>query len=135
MRLMIWLVSFALSLIGCDPPAGVATLSVSSAHGLEIHFTKTTTAEDSGRFECLHSASGRCHYLVLVRDCAAPRADADADCPARMLRRFHLEAGAHLRLDDLPPGAAICVGHGTPPAVADCHAGRPPLHARLPAQT
>jgi len=68
MRLLISLVSFALSLIGCDPPAGVATLSVSSTHGLEIHFTKTTMAEDGARFECVHSAGGRCHYLVLVRD-------------------------------------------------------------------
>ncbi|HLM53269.1 MAG TPA: hypothetical protein VK325_06720 [Pseudoxanthomonas sp.] len=135
MRLLISLVSFALSLIGCDPPAGVATLSVSSVEGLEIHFTKTTVAEGSARFECLHSASGRCHYLVLVRDCAAPRADADADCPARTLRRFYLEAGAHLQLDDLPPGAAFCVDQGTLPAVAGCRTAGPPLHARLPAQT
>ena len=123
MRLLISLVSFALSLIGCDPPAGVATLSVSSVDGLEINFTKTTLAEGSARFECLYSAGGRCHYLVFVRDCAAPRAEAEADCPVRTLRRFHLDAGAHLQLDDLPPGAAFCVGHGTRPVAADCRAG------------
>jgi hypothetical protein len=123
MRLLISLVSFVLTLIGCDPTPGVTTLSVSSVDGVGINSTKTTIADGKARFECLHSASGRCHYLVFVRDCGAPRADGQGDCTARTLRRFHLEAGRHVQLDDLPAGADFCVDHDALPVAPACRAG------------
>ena len=81
MRLLVSLVSFLLTLIGCNPQSGVTTVSIASVDGVGVNSTKSRISQDHARFECLKSVSGQCHYVVYVSSCtgaAMPRDAADA---------------------------------------------------------
>lgn len=123
MRLLISLVSFLLTLIGCDPKPGITTLTVSSVDGVKINVAQTTIANGVARFECLHSASGRCHYVVFTSNCASSAArdeQATAHCSAKVLQRFELKAGATRAVGDLPDQATWCVDHESLPVAPGC---------------
>lgn len=126
MRLLISLVSFLLTLAGCDPRPGITTLTISSVDGVRINSAKTTVSDGVARFECLHSASGRCHYVVFTRDCKASSpgaAEAAVQCSATVLARFELEAGASRAVSDVPADVVYCVDHDTVPVAPGCRNG------------
>ncbi|MHC9085723.1 hypothetical protein ACYX7E_11935 [Luteimonas sp. RIT-PG2_3] len=147
MRLLVSLVSFLLTLIGCNPQSGVTTVSIASVDGVGVNSTKSRITQDHARFECLKSVSGQCHYVVYVSSCtggAMPRDtdDADAenagnsadatdmtvsanasgasDCATRTLQQFTLAAGQVRELDDMPVDVRHCVDHDAMPVAPGC---------------
>lgn len=82
MRLLVSLVSFLLTLIGCNPQSGVTTVSIASVDGVGVNSTKSRISQDHARFECLKSVSGQCHYVVYVSSCAVDAARTDVTVSA-----------------------------------------------------
>ncbi len=119
MRLLISLVSFLLTLVGCHPQDGVTTLTLSSIDGVKIDAAKSRIAEGRARFECLKSASGRCHYAVFLSDCAQSDAAVGA-CATTPLRQFTLAEGQIRELSGLPAGVRHCLSHEGMPVAPDC---------------
>lgn len=97
------LICFMLSLFGID--TGTATLVQRSPDdGGNSFVSRTTVHAGIARFDCVRSASGRCHYTVLPPRCAG-EATASAPCPPA---RFVLANGASRQV----PGMArfrLCV--------------------------
>lgn len=147
MRLLVSLVSFLLTLIGCNPQSGVTTVSIASVDGVGVNSTKSRISQDHARFECLKSVSGQCHYVVYVSSCtvaATPRDTADAaagnaggtagiagttastaasdasDCATRTLQQFTLAAGQVRELEDMPVDVRHCVDHDAMPVAPGC---------------
>jgi hypothetical protein len=87
------LLYFVLSLLGLD--SGRNTLvHRTNIDGADTLHSRTTVQAGVARFECLRSASGRCHYLVLPRDCTStPASERAAGCTARPVERFALDDG------------------------------------------
>jgi hypothetical protein len=118
MRILVSLISFLFTLVGCNPQPGITTMTFSSVDGVGINSTKSRISDGEARFECLKSATGNCHYLVFVDTCAATEAAAaDAACTPRVLQRFTLAAGKVKELHDLPAGVRHCLDHEAMPTV------------------
>lgn len=122
MRILVSLISFLFTLAGCDPQPGTTTMTFASVDGVEINSTKSRINDDGeARFECLKSATGRCHYLVFVETCAAAKASAaDTACTTRVLEQFTLVAGKVKELHGLPAGVRHCLDHEAMPKTAEC---------------
>lgn len=87
------LLYFILSLLGFDN-GGSTLVHRTSADGADTLHSRTTVQAGVARFECLRSASGRCHYLVLPRECATrPGSAATAGCASRPVEPFALDDG------------------------------------------
>lgn len=136
MRLLVSLVSFLLTLIGCNPQSGVTTVSIASVDGVGVNSTKSRISQDHARFECLKSVSGQCHYVVYVSSCAVDAARTEvtvsadagsagdapeaASCATRTLQQFTLAAGQVRELDDMPADMRHCVDHEAMPVAPGC---------------
>jgi hypothetical protein len=69
-------------------------------------------------FECLHSASNRCHYTLFAKACAA--ADASTtQCSARVLEHFSLAVGSRRSWHGLSD-FRMCVSHRPDQMRPDC---------------
>jgi hypothetical protein len=125
MRILISLVSFLLTLAGCNPLAGTTTVTFSSVDGVGINSTKARIADGNARFECLQSASGSCHYVVFTSICEPSRSQADAvdTCATRVVETFTLTAGDVRELTGLPAGIKHCLGYDAVPVAPDCARG------------
>ena len=124
MRILVSLLSFVFTLLGCNPQSGTTTVTFSSVDGVGINSTKSRIGDGDARFECLKSATGNCHYLVFVETCAAAKISAaDTACTTRVLERFTLVAGKVKELHDLPAGVRHCVDHDAMPTAPDCSKG------------
>ena len=125
MRILISLVSFLLTLAGCNPHAGTTTVTFSSTDGVGINSTKARVADGDARFECLQSASGSCHYVVYTSTCepAGGQEGAVAACSTRVVESFTLAAGQVRELTGLPAGIKHCLGHDAMPVAPDCAKG------------
>jgi hypothetical protein len=119
MRFLTSLCSFLLTLIGCHPQPGTTTLTFSSVDGVGINSTKARIADGQARFECLKSASGRCHYVVFLSDCAPPAAVPGA-CATTRLQQFTLAEGEAREITGLPAGIKHCLNHDRVPVAPDC---------------
>lgn len=82
------LLLFVLSLLGFDF-GGSTLVHRTRADGGDTLHSRATVQAGVARFECLRSASGRCHYLVWPRDCM-PGSTA---CASRPVERFALRDG------------------------------------------
>ena len=121
MRILVSLLSFVFTLLGCNPQSGTTTVSFSSVNGVGINSTKSRIGDGSARFECLKSATGNCHYLVFVETCATAKASVDeVACTTRVLEKFTLAAGSVKELHDLPEGVRHCLDHEAMPTAPDC---------------
>lgn len=137
MRFLISLFSFVCALLGFDPQPGTSTVAVLSQDGIKVNSTKVRLAEGKAKFECLQSASGQCHYVVYLSDCAAPAADpAGTPCTTTVIDRFTLVAGKDRESDGVPAGARVCASHDGVPVVPHCDQrglqfdGPVPIHAK-----
>jgi hypothetical protein len=84
---------FVLSLFGVDT-GGSTLVHRTNIDGTDTLHSRTTVQAGVARFECIRSASGRCHYLVLSRDCtSSPASKRAAGCPPRPVERFVLDDG------------------------------------------
>lgn len=80
------LFAFLASLIGCDGAGDTVVHRIAGA-GADVLLSRASVQDGVARFECVRSASGACHYLVLPQGCATSR-----DCATRV-RRYDVPAG------------------------------------------
>lgn len=115
-----------LLLAGCKFETGLTTVTHLSIDGQAVNATRSHVAGGEGEFECVRSASGSCHYVLFVEDCAAPAEPGmpAQGCGVRVLQAFTLSAGESRYLKELPDGLRQCVDHAVPPVAPDC-AGSP----------
>ena len=102
------------SLLGCDGGRDTVVHRVTDA-GVDLLLSRATIEDGSTRFDCVRSASGACHYVVLPTGCAAPER-----CPAAS-RRFDLAAGGSRRIAGLQ-AFRLCVGGGARIDASQCTA-------------
>lgn len=123
MRLLISLASFLFSLVGLNPQAGHLALTL-SVNPTGITSTRSQDGADGARFECLYSATGKCHYIVFVSQCATTDApDGTNGCGTRVIERFTLASGQSHQTGKLPAGARHCLDHAAMPVAPDCGKG------------
>ena len=125
MQLLISFLTFLLTLVGLDPQPGVTTLSVSSVDGVQVNSTKAVVNGGDARFECLRSASGRCHYVVFAGECGLPSAGRTGEvaCPGTVVERFVLQAGQVRELTSMPGKVRYCMDHDAMPSGPGCMQG------------
>lgn len=126
MRTTIVLATALCLLAGCKIESGTTTITNVSIDGKANNVMRSFVSDGSGEFECIKSISGRCHYLLFVKEC---RADAGnpADgrhCTNRTVQAFTLQAGTTKHLGNLPPRLQQCVSHDAAPAAPDCLASQ-----------
>ena len=117
MRNLIASVYFLLSLFGCDG-GGTTLVTRATVDGTDTLYSETRVTADIARFECIRSASGRCHYTLFPRECASAPAQA-AKCAARPPEQFALAAGKHREVVGLSP-FDLCVSHKAEALASDC---------------
>ncbi len=122
MQLLISIFSFLLTLVGWNPQHGVTTLSVSSVDGVQVNSSKAVVNGGDARFECLRSASGRCHYVVFAGGCERKALDGVPahTCVPAVVDRFVLQAGESRQLHALPGSVRYCMDHQSMPAGPGC---------------
>nr|WP_295382541.1 hypothetical protein [Pseudoxanthomonas sp.] len=116
MRIIATAVSFLLSLVGCQEKPTVTSVVRSEANGVDLIHSRSVIRAGEGRFRCLASATGKCHYVIVVADACAT----NGACPPRRLQAFDLEVGGERRIADLPRGARPCVDRERMPDAATC---------------
>lgn len=123
MNRLIALFYFVLSLIGFDV-GGSSFEHRATANGTEVLLSRAHVEAGVARFDCVHSASGECHYLVLPRSCGA-LGDADADpgdaCRQSPIARFSLAKGESHQVPGLQQ-FRLCVAPSQDPAGEACDA-------------
>jgi len=119
MRTAILLAATLLLLAGCKIDAGTTTITNVSIDGKAQNVMRSYVNGGAGDFECVKSISGRCHYLLFVRECDAHAGGADV-CRPRTVEAFTLEAGTSRHLTHLPPRLKQCVSHDREPSAPDC---------------
>jgi hypothetical protein len=73
MHYLIALIYFLLALIGLDGYGKHTIVTRSAVNGVDVLYSRTRVAAGIADVACISSESGRCHYLVLPADCAAPK--------------------------------------------------------------
>ena len=121
------LASLLLLPAGCKIEAGTTTITNVSIDGKAQNVMRSYVNGGAGDFECIKSISGRCHYLLFVRECGngnGNAADDDPHCGARTVQAFTLDAGTSRHLANLPPKLKQCVSHDREPSAPDCLASQ-----------
>ena len=106
----------SLALIACHGSG--TTIESSSSDEAGESATWAHIADGVGRFECRKSATGSCHYLLYVQQCA-PDAPL-AGCSARVIRSFTLAAGQSRDVQALPAQVRLCQDYHAMPVAPDC---------------
>lgn len=114
MRNLIALVYFLFALLGCDT-GGTSLVTRASIDGHDTLHARTRVQTGIGRFECIASDSGRCHYALYAHECPADQ----PDCRAEPFERFSMAAGASREIVGLPARFALCVTQNAA-ATPDC---------------
>ncbi len=121
MRILMTLVSMLTTLGGCEPSPGSTTFTVSSLDGVAFNASRASVSAGSTRFECLYSASGRCHYLVYEPGCrAATEATLAVSCAPRPLHRFELASGQASEIQGLSEATEWCMDPAAAPQFPGC---------------
>ncbi len=131
MNRLIALCSFVLSLYGCEI-GGQEAVQRTTVDGHDTLHSRVLARPGVTRFDCLRSASGACHYVVLPAACtghaahpgAVDAGDAmeTADCSAApAARRFTLRDGQTRREAGLR-AFGVCVSTRRDAPVAACEA-------------
>ena len=110
MHYLIALIYFVLALLGFDGLGSHTHVNRLVVNGVEVLYSKTRTTADVADISCVRSASGRCHYRLLVPGCAVPptRAAMVSGC-AEPVRQFVLATGASREFAGLPSRFTLCV--------------------------
>ncbi|HVI58105.1 MAG TPA: hypothetical protein VM619_04415 [Luteimonas sp.] len=121
MRIAILLAASLCLLAGCKIDTGTTTITNVSIDGKAQNVMRSYVNDGSGEFECVKSISGRCHYLLFVRECRADASAANGQrCGNRTVDAFTIEAGTSRHLAHLPPKLQQCVSHDVAPTAPDC---------------
>lgn len=125
MRLPILLAASLCLLAGCQIETGTTTITNVSIDGKARNATRSYVNDGAGDFECVKSISGRCHYLLYVRECRPDKAAPGGNrCTDRTVDAFTLEAGKSRHVANLPPRLKQCVSHDAAPIAPDCAASQ-----------
>lgn len=107
------LLAWLMILLSVTNPLPTVTSTVrDNANGVDRLYSQSRAQGGHGRFECLASQSGQCHYLVLDRECQG-----DA-CAAAAPQVFSVAVGEEVERDGLPRHPHICVDAQAPRACA-----------------
>jgi hypothetical protein len=124
MRSLIAAVYYVLALFGCNG-TGSTIVTHASINGVDTLYSKTRIQGDITRFECIRSASGRCHYTLFSRACASPSAAATGNtnkcAPDQPIEQFALAAGDRREVIGLS-AFDQCVRNDAEPVTPDCKA-------------
>lgn len=124
MTKLIALIYLVLSLYGCDVGGSTFVHRV-QRDGVDTLHSRVVAQPGLARFECLRSASGQCHYIVLPRACAA-NADAEGqragNCQSAPPERFAVADGDTRQIARLRRFRVCVSAEGTPATGADCAA-------------
>lgn len=131
MNKLIALCYFVLSLYGCDV-GGSTFVYRNQANGSDTLYSKVVTQAGIARFECVRSASGRCHYSVFVRSCAPVAASSALRsgqppvkrCRSTPVERFDVADG-HSRWIPGLHAFSVCVSAEDDSTGSDCQAPEP----------
>lgn len=115
-RNLITVPPLSLALIACHGAGTTVQSSSSDEAGQSVSWAHIDNG--TGRFECRKSATGSCHYLLYVQQCA-PDAPL-AGCSTRVVRSFSLAAGQSRDVSGLPARVLLCQDHHAMPAAPDC---------------
>lgn len=119
MRLITVTLSLVLSLFGCDEsPTLTSTVRDRTGSSDRLH-SQVRVTNGEGRFACLASASGQCHYAVFDAACVA----AGRDCTAQRATIFSVGAGESALRKGLPKHPRVCVDGTRTPTAAECAPG------------
>lgn len=116
MNTLLALCAFMLSLAGIDFGSGHYIHQLHRGD-TEILYSRAEVQAGVGRFECVRSSTGHCHYTVYPRAC-----EAGAACGLGPLRRFALDAGETRQLTGLAH-VQLCVATGGAASPQACQAG------------
>ncbi|MGY1459561.1 MULTISPECIES: hypothetical protein [unclassified Luteimonas] len=125
MNKLLALCYFVLSLFGFDG-GGATFVHRVGADGGDVLYSKAQVQAGVGRFECLRSESGQCHYTVYPRDCTpatATAATAQATgCRAASAQRFVIARGDSRQISGLHD-IRLCVSTDGGTRGPDCEPG------------
>ena len=121
MHYLIAVIYFVLALFGFDGHGNHTLVTRAVVAGVDVLYSKTQTIANVADITCLRSASGQCHYRLLVRDCAArqPGATVASAC-IDPVRKFALAAGTSRAIAGLPASFTLCVGQDRDTDLTEC---------------
>ena len=133
MRNLIALLYFLCALLGCDT-GGTTLVTRTSIDGHDSLHARTRVRAGIGRFECIASDSGRCHYALFAHECPPDQPDCRAE-PVEPVERFSMAAGADREIVGLPARFDLCVTqNAAPPTLTpDCKFLQPGASAAVTA--
>lgn len=123
MNKLIAVISFVLSLYGCDVGGSTFVLRTGVDGGADVLYSKAQARAGIARFECLASSSGQCHYTVFPPRCAPATRPADPGpdrCRSEPPKRFALASGDSRQIPGVAP-FGVCVSAGSASTGPDCH--------------
>src|SRR3546814_17419584 len=116
MRTAILLATPLLLLAGCKIDAGTTTITNVSIDGKAQNVMRSYVNGGARDFECIKSVSGRCHYLLFVRDCdASAPADTAQPCATRPGQSFTRDGSTPRHKANLPPSLKQSFSHHREP--------------------
>jgi hypothetical protein len=124
MSKFIALLQFLLMLCGCSI-GGTTYSDRVSIDGRDTLHSRARLLAGVANFDCMTSASGRCHYTLFASeaadDCNGGMAEAGAtrQCPPKPLKQFAVPAGDSREFTGLP-GFRLCVAVDDLPRDAQC---------------
>lgn len=103
------LFAFLASLAGCNGGRDAVVHRIASA-GTDVLLSRASVQDGVARFECVRSASGTCHYLVLPRGCSGGACATEG-------RRYDVGVGSARQVTGLH-AFRVCVDIATPGTAA-----------------
>jgi len=107
-----------LALAGCNGMGGSTHVTRATADGHDLLHSEVWVGPRVARFQCLASASGRCHYVLYRNECDP--AKADGECAPHTLDRFAVASGHSREMLGMPGSFAMCVSERAYPVPQAC---------------
>ncbi|MFC3552465.1 hypothetical protein ACFOLC_15785 [Lysobacter cavernae] len=123
MRSILAFVYSLLAMVGFMDGPGTTVVARTTVDGVDQLFSRTEVAPGKAHFQCLRSASGRCHYALFASQCTlsgSTTGSAGATCSTRPLDTFDLAIGQTRDLSSLPADFRQCVSHRAGAMAPDC---------------
>jgi hypothetical protein len=125
MTLKLPMLALVLLAAACDGGHGTTVVMREDIEGQTRFHSRTLAMPGSASFECLASASGRCHYAVFDGACGQFAATLVADvieceADATPTASFDLDVGERRDIDGLPLDFRHCVRERPGPMTAAC---------------
>lgn len=122
MRTLTMLFHALLMLAGCNGVGGTTHVTRATADGRDVVHSEVWIGERVARFQCLASASGRCHYVLYRDECEAGKPD--SGCTPHTFERFAVASGRSREMLGMPVGFAMCVSERADPQLPGCAVAR-----------